>query len=131
VDEMKALKAAQGQLREAEHKLSRVQTWSQQIEREMSDYRGAVQRLASALEVDIPNARARLDTMVDSLELTWPSHPGMPGSASEKATVEIVRPEEVQVQPPADGQPSAPQNSEESDEDLRETTPGPNENTAP
>ena len=68
VAERKALKVAEEQLREAEHKLSRVKAWSQQIEKELSDYRGAVQRLASAIEVEIPNARAKLDKMIDSLE---------------------------------------------------------------
>jgi hypothetical protein len=68
VDERKALKVTQGQLREAEHKLGRVRAWSQQIEKELSNYRGAVDRLVRAIEVDIPNARAKLDKMINSLE---------------------------------------------------------------
>ena len=68
VDEAKALKLAEAQLREAEHKLSRVRAWSQQIEKELSNYRGATHRLASAIEVDIPNARAKLDKMIGALE---------------------------------------------------------------
>ncbi|OHB62310.1 MAG: hypothetical protein A2Y76_01065 [Planctomycetes bacterium RBG_13_60_9] len=131
VDERKALKMAQGQLQEAEHKLSRVKAWSQQIERELSDYRGAVQRLVSALEVDIPNARARLDKMIDSLEAYLAlAPPEMPRSASEESVVDIVRPGEVQVQPPADNQSPAPQDPQEGDEVLRKTKPSPNENTA-
>ncbi len=68
VDEKKALKKAEARFQEAEHKLSRVRAWTQQLEKEMSDYRGATQRLLSAVEVDIPNARARLDKMIDALE---------------------------------------------------------------
>jgi soluble cytochrome b562 len=67
IDEKKALQKAEARLREAEHKLKRVRRWTQQIEKELSDYRGGVQGLVNALDVDIPNARARLDKMVDSL----------------------------------------------------------------
>ena len=131
VAERKALKVAQERLREAEHKLSRVKAWSQQIEKELSDYRGAVQRLASAIEVEIPNGRAKLDKMIDSLEAYVAlAPPEMPRSANEKSVVDIIRTGEVQVQPLADGQSPAPQNPKEADEVLRKTTPGPNENTA-
>ncbi|MCL5280379.1 MAG: hypothetical protein M1376_10785 [Planctomycetes bacterium] len=68
VDERKALKRAELRLREAERKFRRVQAWSLRIEKEMSDYRGATERLLSAIEVDIPNARARLDHMIEALE---------------------------------------------------------------
>jgi hypothetical protein len=85
VDERKALKLAERQLREAEHKLSRVKAWSQQIEKELSNYRGAVHRLVSALEVDIPNARARLDKMIDSLEAYLAlAPPEMPQGTDER-----------------------------------------------
>ena len=132
VAERKALKVAQERLQEAEHKLSRVKAWSQQIEKELSDYRGAVQRLASAIELDIPNARAKLDKMIDSLEsYVALAPPEMPRSASEKPTVDILRTGEVQVQPLADSPSPAPQNPKEGDKVLRETTPGPNEDTAP
>ena len=85
VDERKALKLAEGQLREAEHKLGRVRAWSQQIEKELSNYRGAVHRLASAIEVDIPNARAKLDKMIDSLEAYLAlAPPEMPQGTDER-----------------------------------------------
>jgi hypothetical protein len=132
VDERKALKAAQGQLREAEHKLGRVRAWSQQIEKELSNYRGAIHRLVRAIEVDIPNARAKLDKMIDSLEAYLAlAPPEMPKGASEELEVDVVRPGEVQVPPLADNQSPAPQNPEEGDEVLRETAPSPNEDTAP
>jgi hypothetical protein len=105
VDERKALKVAQGQLREAEHKLGRARAWSQQIEKELSNYRGAVHRLVSAIEVDIPNAQAKLDKMIDSLEAYLAlAPPEMPEGANEESVVDIVRLGEAQVQPPADNQ---------------------------
>ena len=85
VDERKALKLAEVQLREAEHKLGRVRAWSQQIEKELSTYRGAVHRLVSALEVDIPNARAKLDKMIDALEAYLAlAPPEMPRGTDER-----------------------------------------------
>jgi hypothetical protein len=92
VDERKALKLAQGRLQEAEHKLRRVQAWSQRLEKEFSDYRGATQRLISAIEVDIPNARARLDNMIEALEeyLALAPPEGLRGPA-EKAEAASVR----------------------------------------
>jgi hypothetical protein len=68
LDEKKALQKAEKRLREAEHKFGQVKAWSQKIEKEVSDYRATVQGLVRAIEVDIPNSRARLDKMIDSLE---------------------------------------------------------------
>jgi riboflavin synthase len=68
IDERKALAIAERRLREAESKLARTRSWIMQIEKLQSDYRGGVQGLISAIDADIPNARARLDKMIDSLE---------------------------------------------------------------
>jgi hypothetical protein len=68
LDEKKALQKAEKRLREAEHKFGQVKAWSQKIEKEVSDYRATVQGLVRAIEVDIPNSRAKLDKMIDSLE---------------------------------------------------------------
>lgn len=93
VDERKALKRAERRLQEAEHKLRRVASWSQQIEKELSDYRGAVQGLVHAIDVAIPNARARLDHMVGSLEAYVAlAPPEMPRAEEEKATVAVAPP---------------------------------------
>ncbi len=96
VDEKKALKVAEARLQEAEHKLSRVRAWSQQIEREWSDYRGATQKLVNAIEVEIPNARARLDKMIDSLEayiaLAPPEMPASTTDTHELRTVDSESP---------------------------------------
>lgn len=68
IDEKKALKAAEEKLQEAQRKLARTNSWIQRIEKELSDYKAAVAGLTGAVDSDIPNAKARLDKMVDSLE---------------------------------------------------------------
>jgi chromosome segregation ATPase len=132
VDERKALKIAEARFREAEHKFRRVQAWSLRIEKEMSDYRGATQRLLSAIEVDIPNARARLDNMTDALEAYVAlAPPEMPRSATEKAEADFVRSGEGSAPgTPADPSP-APPGPAQGSEALRETPPSPHENRTP
>ncbi len=130
VDEKKALKVAEARLQEAQHKLSRVKTWSQQIDKEMSDYRGATQRLTSTIEVEIPNARARLDKMLESLEAYLAlAPPEMPRSAAEQPEVELVRPGET----PAPLAPPSPAAADppESIEAPPGTTPAPHGNSVP
>jgi hypothetical protein len=130
VDEKKALKMAQARLQEAEYKLSRVKAWTQQIDKEMSDYRGATQRLTSAIEVEIPNARARLDKMIEALEAYVAlAPPEMPRGDGEQPEVELVRPGET----PVPSEPSAPASSgpDESVETPPGTTPAPPGNAAP
>ncbi len=68
VEERKALAIAERRLREAQAKLARTQSWIQQIDKLQSDYRGGVQGLVGAIDADIPNAMARLEKMIDSLE---------------------------------------------------------------
>ncbi len=132
VDERKALKIAELRLREAEHKFQRVQAWSMRIEKEMSDYRGATQRLLSAIEVDVPNARARLDNMIAALEAYVAlAPPEMPRSAAEKTDAEFVASGEVPAPRSTEDQSPAPQSPAEGLEALRETPPLPHENGAP
>jgi len=107
IDERKALKRAEARLQEAEHRFRCVKTWSQQIDHELSDYRSAIQKLVNAVEVEIPNARARLDKMIDSLEAYVAlAPPEMPVSAEAKPEVLPVQPYEEQpekdIQSPAD-----------------------------
>jgi len=68
IDEKKALAIAERQLREAERREARTRSWILQLEKELSDYRAATQGLSGAIDTDIPNARARLEKMVESLE---------------------------------------------------------------
>jgi len=68
LDEKKELQKAERRLKEAEFKFGRTKAWSQRMEKETSDYRATVQGLVRAIEVDIPNSRARLDKMIDALD---------------------------------------------------------------
>ena len=132
VDERKALKVAEARLREAELKFQRVKAWNQRLEKEMSDYRGAVQRLVEAIEVDIPNARAKLDKMIGSLEAYLAlAPPEMPGTATEKAEVGLVPPEDMSASSPTEPQPPASPSSEDDRDAQREAAPAPQENPAP
>lgn len=68
VDEEKALAKANARLAEAEQKVANVKKWIRQLHKEGHMYRGAVQRLNSTVSVDIPNAAAKINRMVASLE---------------------------------------------------------------
>jgi hypothetical protein len=132
VDERKALKIAEARLQEAEHKFRRIQAWNQRIEKESSDYRGATQRLSSAIEVDIPNARARLDSMIEALEAYLAlAPPEMPRSATEKIEFDPVRLGEAPASDLAEDRASDAQGPEESAEASRETAPAPRGKEAP
>lgn len=122
VDERKALKAAEKRLREAEHKSGRVRTWSQQIEKQLADYRAMVQGLVNAIDVEIPNARARLDKMIDSLEAYIAlAPPEMPERVEEKPAVNVVQPDTAA---PTAGDPSPVRRGlEDRAKALRKTTP--------
>ncbi len=68
VDEKKALARARLAVEEAERKAAAVQHWMRVIEQEAFTFKGAVQGLLHHVEVDIPNALARLDRMIAALE---------------------------------------------------------------
>lgn len=110
VDERKALKIAEARLQEAEEKLRRVKSWTLRIEKELSDYRGATQRLVSAIEVDIPNARAKLDKMVGALEAYLAlAPPEMP----QTAETDPARAGETPMPAPAESGSPAPPDTED------------------
>ncbi|MCY2951938.1 MAG: hypothetical protein NTU53_08165 [Planctomycetota bacterium] len=79
VDEQKALAVAMKQLEEATQKLANVKLWARRLAKELSLYKGAVQRFATSVQSGIPVAVSRLDQMVVTLEqylaLTAPSAP--------------------------------------------------------
>ncbi len=132
VDEKKALQVAEARLREAEYKLSRVKAWSQQIEKEWSDYRAATQRLVNGVEVEIPNARARLDKMIDSLEAYFALPPlEMPRSGTEQPEVDLVQPGEAPAPVPPEHPAPAPPSAAETVEAPPETTPTSHGNSIP
>jgi soluble cytochrome b562 len=114
VDEKKALKIAEARLREAEHKLRRVQAWNVQIERELSDYRAGTQRLASAVDVEIPNAQARLDKMIDALEAYLAlAPPEMAPDAHEVQVVDLQLPTEPEAPDPPPELPNPKSDAQE------------------
>jgi len=132
VDEKKALKVAEARLREAEYKLSQVKAWSQQIEREWSDYRAGTQRLVNVIEVEIPNARARLDKMIDSLEAYLALAPfEMPRIDMEPSEVDLVPPGEGPAPATSEQPAPAPSSAPESVEAPPETTTAPPGNSVP
>lgn len=68
IDEKKALMAAQKRIEEADKKLKAVQRWIIKLEQETYSYKSMSSGLQQFLEKDIPNARNRLDRMIDALE---------------------------------------------------------------
>jgi len=68
VDEEKHLKKCKLILDEAETKLANTRRHAKQLQREHLMYRGGVQRLATVLASDMPNAIATLDRVVGQLE---------------------------------------------------------------
>ena len=68
IDERKAIAAAQRQLDEAQQKLADVRRWSGLFEKESFAYKCLVQALRNALQIEIPNARAQMDNMIDAIE---------------------------------------------------------------
>ncbi len=68
VEEEKALRMAQKRLEEAEEKLKNVKRYTPRLQKEISIYKGGVQRLATTVSSDIPMAVGRLDRMVAAVE---------------------------------------------------------------
>jgi len=67
IEEEKALKVALARLEEAEQKLKNVRRYGPRLQRELSIYKGGVQRLQTGVASDIPLGIARLDKMIASL----------------------------------------------------------------
>jgi hypothetical protein len=68
VDEEKALVVAQRRLAAAEQKYKAVMAYSRKLPKDIILYKGQVQRLATALQSDIPVAGAQLSRIVQVLE---------------------------------------------------------------
>ena len=68
VEEEKVLRMAQKRLEEAEEKLKNVKRYTPRLQKEISIYKGGVQRLSTTVSADIPLAISRLDRMVAALE---------------------------------------------------------------
>lgn len=68
IEEHKALALAERRLQEAEQKLANCRRHRARLQKEIDLYKGAVQRLATSVQADLPLAATRLDNMVASLE---------------------------------------------------------------
>jgi len=68
VDEKQAFALAKQRLEQARQKLENVKRWTHIMEKEAFTYRGMAQGLSNALEIEIPNACALIDRMIESLE---------------------------------------------------------------
>ena len=68
IEERQTLALAQRRLDEANRKLANVQRWIPKLDREVQAYRGAVQGMGTAVDVDVPRALARLDKMAEALD---------------------------------------------------------------
>lgn len=68
IEEEKVLRMAQKKLEEAEEKLKNVRRYTPRLQKEISIYKGGVQRLATTVSADIPMAVGRLDRMVAAVE---------------------------------------------------------------
>jgi hypothetical protein len=68
VDEEKALAVAKRRLAEAEQKLANVRRYRGMLRKEMDQYKGSVQRLANAVQHDVPVAMGKLERMVVMLD---------------------------------------------------------------
>lgn len=80
VDEKKLLDRALRLKEEAEGKLLAIKRWLRAAEKQVADLTGACMSLVSLLDATTPQALARMDGMIDSLdEYARPSSPGPGG----------------------------------------------------
>jgi hypothetical protein len=68
VDEEKALAVAMKRLERGDQKLKAVMSWSRKLPKDILLYKGSVQRLATALQSDVPTAGAQLSRIIATLE---------------------------------------------------------------
>lgn len=85
VDEEKALMVAQRRLEEAQQKLENTRKWARRLQRELHNYKGGVQPLATLVAVDIPTAVSTLDKLSGSLDKYVAAEPVTAGSTIEAA----------------------------------------------
>jgi hypothetical protein len=114
VDEKKAVAVAQRRLEEAQQKFEAGKRWIPQIERESYNFKGMVQGLAGALELEIPNARARIDGMIESLQAYFDTAPASALTAGEKTQPagDMRRPEPDEIEDPDPATPTDRQEDE-------------------
>ena len=85
VDEEKTLANCLRRLAEADQKIANVKKWIRQLHQEAHMYKGSVQRLATTVSVDFPNAAAKILRMLTQVEAypRWPRRTlGRPSKAA-------------------------------------------------
>ena len=97
VEEEKAVRKWKAAVEEAEQKLANCKKYARILQKAIMDYKGGVQRFSTWVQVETPNAVARLDRMVGKLEayvaLSVPSG----GSPVREASVSAFGPGEAAV----------------------------------
>jgi hypothetical protein len=68
IDEKKALALAERRYEEAQQKLRRISQGLIQMEREGAIFKNHLQRMRHAVEIEVPNAKAWINRMIESLE---------------------------------------------------------------
>jgi hypothetical protein len=91
IDEEKALAAAERRLEEAKQKQANVRRWSRLLDEESFSYKGVAQGMSTVVEVEVPNAVAQLDNMIEALEAY--ATPGAP--SEQRSTAPTAAGEEV------------------------------------
>ena len=84
-------------------KFNKVQHWILQLEKETYTFKGLIQGLTNVVEIEIPNARAQMDRMIDSLEAYIALAPssGIPTDSTEQEDMSLTtEPPESPVQSP-------------------------------
>jgi hypothetical protein len=83
VEEMKAVGAATRMVEEAVQKLENIRKSTRRLEKEITLYKGQVQRFVTAVALDLPNAVAQLENITRALD----SYTGLREAGSEVSTV--------------------------------------------
>lgn len=122
IDEEKALARAMAQLEEAERKAANTKRWIRQLDEEIFKYKGLIQSLNHALDVDFVKILAMLDGMLDALDryvsenLPRPEPRGLPPrmpppGKTEQSSSEDANDDSEAGQPPPASQPDNPPES--------------------
>jgi len=128
-EEKKALAEAKRRLHVAQEKVEAVRRWTHAVAKEVNEYRGSVNQLASWLQADLPRAVASLHRMSGALDsyvrlqsTAETLTPELPGAASRDQGLETagqpvgcVKRTSHPPEPPAQpvGEPEEPQQSPE------------------
>lgn len=113
VEEEKDLKIAQRMFAESQQKLEAIKRYTGLLRREAENFRTAIQRFATVVQQDVPNAAAKLDVYVMQIEqyasLAMPDTEYQPGSEDYQATGTGVDPSQAGVMKRSADESATPQ----------------------